>query len=245
MLRGDDVADLQRRLGALGFDAGRIDGIFGDDTAVALSDFQRNAGITVDAICGPASVAGLERLTGRGPDDPGAEPLAQIRERDQLRHAPRTLVGWSVAVGRESGLDAVADEVARCLTAAGAKPLVLDDPDGSAQAVAANAMGAEVYVGLRVDPGREGCSTAFYAGYRYVSTGGRRLAELLQARLPEVLGVRDLGASGMALPVLRETRMPAVLCELGPPSVVVAQAAELAGALTAALDEWAAGCGAL
>ena len=29
MLRGDDVAELQLRLGALGFDAGRVDGIFG------------------------------------------------------------------------------------------------------------------------------------------------------------------------------------------------------------------------
>ena len=29
MLRGDDVATLQRQLGALGFDAGRVDGIFG------------------------------------------------------------------------------------------------------------------------------------------------------------------------------------------------------------------------
>ena len=29
MFRGDDVADLQLRLGSLGFDAGRIDGIFG------------------------------------------------------------------------------------------------------------------------------------------------------------------------------------------------------------------------
>ncbi len=32
MLRGDDVAELQRRLNGLGFDAGREDGILGDDT---------------------------------------------------------------------------------------------------------------------------------------------------------------------------------------------------------------------
>jgi peptidoglycan hydrolase-like protein with peptidoglycan-binding domain len=35
MMRGDDVADLQRRLGALGFDAGKIDGLYGPDTASA------------------------------------------------------------------------------------------------------------------------------------------------------------------------------------------------------------------
>ena len=43
MLRGDDVAELQQRLSALGFDTGRVDGIFGDLTSAALGEFQRNA----------------------------------------------------------------------------------------------------------------------------------------------------------------------------------------------------------
>ena len=38
MLRGDDVASLQRLLGALGFDAGRVDGIFGPLVDEALRD---------------------------------------------------------------------------------------------------------------------------------------------------------------------------------------------------------------
>ena len=37
MFRGEDVAELQLRLGGLGFDAGRIDGIFGPDAAGAVS----------------------------------------------------------------------------------------------------------------------------------------------------------------------------------------------------------------
>ena len=44
--------------------------------------------------------------------------------------------------------------------------------------------------------------------------------------------------SGMSLPVLRETRMPAVLCELGPPAVVVGRGAELACAFSRALERW-------
>ena len=36
MLRGDDVSELQRRLNALGFDAGREDGILGPETEAAL-----------------------------------------------------------------------------------------------------------------------------------------------------------------------------------------------------------------
>ncbi|HEX2179260.1 MAG TPA: peptidoglycan-binding protein, partial [Actinomycetota bacterium] len=40
-LRGDDVRELQARLNALGFTAGKHDGIFGLGTAAALRDFQR------------------------------------------------------------------------------------------------------------------------------------------------------------------------------------------------------------
>ena len=50
MLRGDDVAELQQRLCTLGFDTGRVDGIFGDATVRALGEFQRNAGLPVDGI---------------------------------------------------------------------------------------------------------------------------------------------------------------------------------------------------
>ena len=39
---GDDVAELQQRLSALGFDSGRVDGIFGDLTSAALGEFQRD-----------------------------------------------------------------------------------------------------------------------------------------------------------------------------------------------------------
>ena len=44
----------------------------------------------------------------------------------------------------------------------------------------------------------------------------------------------------MALPILKETRMPAVLCEVGPPARVVAGANVLAEVLTEVLMAWAA-----
>src|SRR5581483_4838842 len=62
MLRGDDVAELQRRLNALGFDAGRDDGILGRNTADALTEFQRNAGLPADGICGDTTIAALTRV---------------------------------------------------------------------------------------------------------------------------------------------------------------------------------------
>ncbi|HTT85907.1 MAG TPA: hypothetical protein VMF60_00945, partial [Acidimicrobiales bacterium] len=53
------------------------------------------------------------------------------------------------------------------------------------------------------------------------------------------LDVPSGGVRGMSLPVLRETRMPAVICEVGPPATVVARAGPLAGAIVDALTRWA------
>src|SRR5205823_2785214 len=231
MLRGDDVAELQRRLSALGFDAGRVDGIFGEDTQRAVLEFQRNAGVTADAVCGPATLSALARLGARGPE---ALPVAGVREREALRQSPRTMKGRRVVVGQLGGLDALAVALARALADAGAEAIPLHHPDGSAQAQQANGVGAEVFVGLAAAD--DGCPTAFYAAHRFESSGGRRLAACIQAEVPSVLGMKSAEPAGMSLPVLRETRMPAVLCELGPPAVVVGRGAELACAFSRALE---------
>jgi N-acetylmuramoyl-L-alanine amidase len=107
-------------------------------------------------------------------------------------------------------------------------------------AAEANAVEAEVYVGLRLEQAGSRCTTAYYAGYRYSSPGGRRLAELIQRTVCESLGLVDGGSHGMSLPLLRETRMPAVICEISPPAVLVEQAPSVARAVVAALAEWAA-----
>jgi len=44
----------------------------------------------------------------------------------------------------------------------------------------------------------------------------------------------------MRLPLLRETRMPAVLCEIGPSNLAVERSSELAVALAAAVGMWVA-----
>ena len=59
---GDDVEDLQRRLADLGFNIGRVDGIFGFSTDAALREFQRNVGMKADGTCGVNTVVALRRL---------------------------------------------------------------------------------------------------------------------------------------------------------------------------------------
>jgi N-acetylmuramoyl-L-alanine amidase len=231
-LRGDDVAELQHRLGRLGFDAGRVDGIFGPLADHALKEFQRNVGLHPDGVCGYETVHALHRLGDRvaGP------PIASVREEERLRHAPRTLAGRRMVVGQLGSLGVVARAVAKALRQAGATVMTLDEPDGSAQAEAANNFSADVYLGLAPTDGM--ISIAYYAVPGFESIGGRHLAELLDERLDPVAPVVPGGPQGMRLTVLRETRMPAVLCELGPVADVVKATPRVVVGVVSALTCW-------
>ena len=66
------------------------------------------------------------------------------------------------------------------------------------------------------------------------------MAELLQATVPEALGLCDGGVRGLRIPILRETKMPAVVCDLAPLSVVVERAPALADALLVVVSTWVA-----
>lgn len=236
MQRGDDVADLQQRLCTLGFDSGRVDGIFGDSTSHALAEFQRNAGLPIDAIVGAATLRELIRLESRHHD---AELVSSVRARAALRNAPPTLSGRHVAIGESGGLGSVSGALRRRLLLGGTRVTELHHPDDSIQAKEANELGVDVYVGLRLNPTSGTCRTAFWAGTHDDSPGGRRLAELVQRSVPVALGITDGGAHGMSLPILRETRMPSVLVEVGPATLVVERSAALAAALSGALGHWA------
>lgn len=63
LLRGDDVATLQSRLTEMGFDCGRVDGVFGTRTEDAVREFQKSVGVTADGKCGPTTITALIRLT--------------------------------------------------------------------------------------------------------------------------------------------------------------------------------------
>jgi len=234
MIRGDDVAELQNRLGGLGFDAGRVDGIFGPDTAGALLEFQRHSGLAADGVTGPETLDQLARLRGRI-----TEPatVAGVRERQRLRDAPRELRDRMLVVAHHGGMDALAQALARDLTRTGARAVVLQHHDPSTLAEQANALAAEVLIALEVDDTSSWC--AYYHSGGFESPGGRRLADLVVDELAGC-GVDTPATQGMRLPVLRETRMPAVVIHLGPASVAVTHTAEIARATSSAIVAWVA-----
>jgi N-acetylmuramoyl-L-alanine amidase len=207
MLRGDDVAELQRRLNALGFDAGREDGIFGEETSGALTDFERNAGLAIDGICGPATLAALQRV---GTLAEGS--VATVREREELR-SPRRLAGMPVYVNTAPGFEALGEAVVHELVVAGAEA-VLDTSgtDESTVAQIANRFAAELFLALRAgtDPA---CTCSYFESGRFRSEAGYRVATAVQTELRTHLPTSP-APCGRTYTVLRETRMAAVACEL-------------------------------
>jgi N-acetylmuramoyl-L-alanine amidase len=136
-------------------------------------------------------------------------------------------------------LSSVTGALRRRLVLGGTRVTDLHHPDDSTQAQQANDLDVDVFLGLRLNPTRAECHTSYWAGAHDESQGGRLLAELIQEIVPGILGILDGGAHGMSLAILRETRMPSVLIELGPASLVVERAALLAAALSTALGKWA------
>jgi N-acetylmuramoyl-L-alanine amidase len=232
-LRGDDVAELQTKLGQLGFDCGRVDGILGPSTAAALLDFQTNCGLPADGACGTDTVRTLERVssfTGDGPN------VSAVRERANLRSGPGSLASCRIVVGQFGGLSPVTRTLTRELRLQGATVMPLDEPDPVTQALAANQFGAHVYLGFesRAEPA---AVAYYYQVPTFESVGGRALAEAIVESVVELDGLAA-EAMGMRLPVLRETRMPAVLCAVGPVQAAANDAPRLIASVLHAMELW-------
>ena len=235
-LRGDDVSELQASLARIGFDCGRVDGIFGPATVRALEDFQRNSGLPADGVCGPQSVRALGvllRQTGSGPG------ITTVRELELLTATARSLADLRVVIGQFGGLSSLSRQLVRALRHRSATVVATDEPDAAAQAAAANRFAATVYVGF--ETATDGAATVhYYAVPQFESAGGHALATAIADQCSaQQVGIEP-AVRGMRLPVLRETRMPAVLITLGAIQPALDRSAELVDAIVGALEEWGA-----
>jgi peptidoglycan hydrolase-like protein with peptidoglycan-binding domain len=105
-MRGWDVAALQFLLGSRGYGPGGYDGGFGPNTGAAVRRYQNVAGLAVDGIAGPATLAALrKRRVYATPGDP-------VRFLRPISRPITDGFGW-VAGRRHTGLDFPADHGAR------------------------------------------------------------------------------------------------------------------------------------
>ena len=229
--RGDDVRELQRKLNALGFDAGREDGMFGPRTDHAAREFQRNVGHEPDGIVGPETVLSIQRLR-PWTQGPGR---AEVREQELLREMRGDLAGAIIAIDPASGarevgvagrdpeggsavMFALASVLADELAGLGAKPALLraedEHPTPSERARLANELGAAACISLHLETdAHRARPTVYYFGNATThSPMGKHLAEQILLALTAEFGV-DGTCERLTGAMLLETRMPAVQVE--------------------------------
>lgn len=225
-LRGDDVAELQSGLAALGFDVGKIDGIYGPLARRAVEEFQRNCGLRPDGIAGPTTLRALRRVSGA----PAGRPNLAVRERLNVRTKGAGLAGRRIFVDPRPGsgntqLDmvdllemdltyAVALALAAELRACSAHPMLSRGPDDSPtpsdRASTANWFGADIIISLGIAETDE-VVVRHFGTHRWESPAGASLARHLGASVAASLDAKLLPSLPSTDPLLRETRAIAAL----------------------------------
>jgi len=209
MIRGEDVSELQSRLNSLGFDCGKVDGIFGPGTEKAIIEFQHNRGLAEDGKAGPAVVTEIHLVT-RGEMREGRQA---VREREWLRGLPPTVAGARVyidASNRDPEEAAAAWEAAAAaalrLQELGGLPVLSRSQDTALperlRARRANRLGSDLIIAFQLNDEQD---CIFYFGSEHSSsTAGQMLAT---AVADATGGIVEPRASAM----LKETRAPAIV----------------------------------
>lgn len=69
--KGSEVKDLQKKLAQLGYQVGKVDGVYGKSTTAAVTRFQKNRGLKADGVAGEKTIKELKRLTGESTTSSG------------------------------------------------------------------------------------------------------------------------------------------------------------------------------
>jgi N-acetylmuramoyl-L-alanine amidase len=237
LLQGDDVAELQERLLALGFAPHRVDGVFGANTDLAVRRFQRGVGLAIDGSVGLKTLRAFADLT-RAVS--GGSPH-NLRERELVRRSGHSLAGRTVMLdpghgGDDTGTVAhglresevmydLARRVEGRLCAIGVTVLFTRSATTGAEqltrATMANRSGADIMLSLHCDSAdhrrASGVATFFYGQERFGawSAVGEHLAELIQRELVARSGLTNCRSHPCAWVLLQRTLMPTVRIEAG------------------------------
>ena len=228
-MRGDDVAQLQTRLVEMGFNCGRVDGIFDTLTEAAVKEFQKSVGAKVDGQCGPSTVMSILRLmkivsggapqqmreenirAAKGPSlankiivlDPASDcgELASGITFDIAQRLEGRLIALGVAVFLTRSSTSHTSDVERIVTA--------------------NKVGADLVLSLNIDShaneAAHGVSTYYYGSdaHGVHSVVGERFATLVQREICSRTDLLNCRTHAKTWDLLRLTKAPAVRIDLG------------------------------
>jgi len=204
MLRGDDVAELQVLLAQLGFNPGRIDGIFGTHTGAALKEFQRNCALDESATLTKETLLTLQRVRATNAVKSLVTDARDLAGIDPLASGSVLLCGRGPLV---EGLAQHFEDIASILVSVGTSQ------EDAAQY--ANTHDVALVLSFEARSQVTGIHLHYWASYRSHSRRGEVLASALAAAFARQSGVPRVEVTGMALPILRETKMTTVHIEHG------------------------------
>ena len=237
LMRGDDVAQLQNRLTDMGFDCGRVDGIYGIKTDNAVKEFQKSVGVKVDGKCGPATLTSLIRLT----KTVGGGAPTKLREVAHQQSRGPALAGKVIVInpargGSNHGVEAnsvveseityeIATRVEGRLLALGASVFLTrgpqNDPTESDRIKLTNSANADLMISLNCDSYKNenahGVATYSYGSdaHGIHSVVGERFASLVQREICARTDLQNCGTHSKTWDLLRLVSAPAVRIDLG------------------------------
>ncbi len=223
LMRGDDVALLQSQLSEMGFNCGRVDGIYGPASESAVCEFQKSVGVKVDGRCGPATIISLMRLK---KIVSGGTPVALREEVKRVDRGP-SLAQKVVVIDPAESPDILdlAGRLEGRLIALGVNVFMTASaavtPDEHDRIEIANKSGADLVISLRQDryPNKNahGVATYYYGSESHGihSVVGERFAKLVQREICARTDLLNCRTHAKTWDFLRLTKAPTVQIDLG------------------------------
>ena len=237
LMRGDDVSTLQERLIQMGFNCGRVDGVYGVKTEAAVKEFQKSVGIVVDGKCGPSTLISLMRLV---KTVQGGAPSAL---RESVKHSVRSPAlankvvvidpSWGGEFAGESfhGVNEsevvfdLAQRLEGRLLALGVNVVLTrsakNSPLEKERIEIVNSVNADLLIALKVDSYKNenanGVATYYYGrdDKGVHSVVGERFANLIQREICARTDLLNCRTHAKSWDLLRLTVAPAVRIDLG------------------------------
>jgi N-acetylmuramoyl-L-alanine amidase len=237
LMRGDDVSNLQDRLIQMGFNCGKVDGIYGSKTEASVKEFQKSVGVVVDGKCGPVTLISLMRLV---KTVSGGAPTAL---RESVRHAvaspalaSKVIVidpSWGGDFTGENQNGVIESEVVFDLAqrlegrliALGVNVVLTrsakNSPLEKDRIATANSVNADLVIALKVDIYKNekanGVATYYYGrdGAGVHSVVGERFANLIQREICARTDLLNCRTHAKGWDLLKLTTAPTVRIDLG------------------------------